>query len=375
MYRVDRKALIGILVITVAIGASMALTFQTFDAALNTQINNPKIGLVVNSPTSISDVEQISNIYAQAASTHAGRSNVYVFWDIIEPHKGEYDWRQSDILMSLNKNNNLKVTLYFSLINGKTLGPFPDWIGNPNLISVNPAQVASTLDAILTRYHIIDSVIIAGEADEHFRYNEQNIPVYRELFEQIYGELKSKHPDVQFGNAYSLHGVINKDLRHIVADLDVGDFVGFTYFPVDSLNEISKTPDEAAKDLEYALDLAGDKNVGFFEVGWSTSDFVNGGEADQQKFISNSFDFYNEYSQEIEFFTWYRQYDRPEGTCAVSTDAHDSKISITGGSGLGGNEHVVERLSRFVCNAGLIDSEGNPKPGWDEFTRQIMQSY
>lgn len=371
----DRRIIVGISVITVAIGASMALTFQTFDAALNAQINNPKIGLVVNSPSSTTDIEQISNIYGQAATTHAGRSNVYMFWDIIEPHRGEYDWRQSDILMSLNKNNNLQVTLYFSLINGKTLGPFPSWIGNPSLNSVDPVQVATTLDAILERYHIVDSVIIAGEADEHFRYNERDIPVYRELFEAVYAELKPRHPDVQFGNAYSLHGVVNKDLQHVVAGLDVGDFVGFTYFPVDSLNEISKTPGEAAGDLEYAVDLAGGKKVGFFEISWSTSGFVNGNEADQREFIADAFDFYNEHHGDIEFFTWYRQYDRPEGTCEISAGVHDSPISITGGSGLGSSEHVAERLSHYVCNAGLIGSEGNPKPGWDEFARQVLQSY
>jgi len=371
---VDRRAVIGIAVITVAIGASMALTFQTFEAALDAQVNNPKIGLVINPPTQTPDARLISEVYGQAASTGIGRSNVYVFWDAVEPRRGEYDWRQSDILMSLNKNNNLKVTLYFSLINGKTLGPFPDWIGEPGLASVDPAQVAAVLDAILARYHIVDSVVIAGETDEHFRYSERDIPVYRGIFEEVYAELKPRHPGVQFGNVYSLHGVINKDLRHVVAGLDVGDFVGFTYFPVDSLNDIVKTPDEAVADLERAREIAGGKRVAFFEVSWSTSGFVNGSAEDQRRFVAGAFDFYNENREDIEFLTWYRQYDRPAGTCSFEAEPGEKEVAVGGGSGLGSSAHVIERLSSYVCSAGLIDSEGVPKPGWSEFAAHVLRS-
>ena len=160
----DKRALIGIGVIVVAIAVSMSFTFQALNTTLDdgARAGNSKLGMVVNSPTSTPDVQEISEIYEQAAAAGIGRSNVYMFWNSIEPEKGEFDWSQSDILMSLNKNNNLQVTLYFSLINGKTLGPFPDWIGKPNLISVDEDQLVNALDAILTRYYIIDSVIIAG---------------------------------------------------------------------------------------------------------------------------------------------------------------------------------------------------------------------
>ena len=63
------------------------------------------------------------------------------------------------------------------------------------------------LDAILSRYHIIDTVIIAGETESQFRYYEQNIPVYKEFFTNVYDKIKEKHPDVKFGNsfAYIMH--------------------------------------------------------------------------------------------------------------------------------------------------------------------------
>ena len=371
----NKKILAGIAIIIVAIAASVTLTLQTFETAFtsgNTSTANPEIGLVINAPSSSADISQIREIYSQAATTGIGRNNLYLFWNMIEPEKEKFDWKQSDILMRLNQYNNLDVTLYFSLINGKTLGPFPDWIGKPSLISINDDQVVRTLDAILTRYYIIDTVIIAGETDEHFRYNEQNISVYKELFENIYTKLKQKHPNVQIGNAYSLHGVINKDLDHIVTDLNtVGDFVGFTYFPTDVLNDIIKTPAEAKQDLEHALVLADNKKIAFFETSWSTSNFVNGNENDQREFIKKSFEFYNENESEIEFMTWYRQYDKPTGSCAFAPQLDEEHVTIGGGSGLGSSEHVVERLDNYICNSGLLDVDGTAKPGWNEFKRQI----
>ena len=77
--------------------------------------------------------------------------------------------------MGLNEKNNHKVTLYFSIVNGGTLGPFPNWIGNPTLNLLNEDEVVNVLDAILSRYHIVDSVIISGETESQFRNNEQFI--------------------------------------------------------------------------------------------------------------------------------------------------------------------------------------------------------
>jgi len=289
--------------------------------------------------------------------------------------KRNFDWHQSDILMNLNKQNNLKVTLYFSLINGKTLGPFPDWIGNPSLNSISEDNTVNVLDAILTRYEIIDTVIIAGDTDIHFRYNEQNIPVYKELFNGLYNKLKEKHPEVKLGNSFSLHGIINKNLGHIVEELDVGDFVAFSYFPVDTLNEINKTPQEARNDLDAIFNLIPtEKTVGIFEISWSTDEFVNGNQKAQADFVNTVFDFYQDNESKLEFVTWYRQYDRQEGTCVVDPDTVEGSVSIGGSSGLSSSEYVAERLSHYICSAGLIDADGNPKPAWDEFSREVQMS-
>jgi len=359
----------GGLVVIIAI-AAVVLSFPSSEIISN-QKTNEKIGLVINSPNQSITLQELDQIYSEASTTGIGRSNVYLFWNIVEPVRGEYDWQQSDVMFGLNEKNNLKVTLFFSVINGQTLGPFPDWIGKPPLNSLGEEKLVNILDAILSRYNIIDTVIIGGETESQFRYYEQNIPVYKELFSGVYEKIKEKYPDVKFGNSFALHHVLNKDLAHIVSDLAIGDFVAFSYSPVDTLNDIVKTPQEAIEDLEKVFEIIPNKKVGFFEISWSTSDFIGGNTASQKDFLDNLFEFYSENESEIEFLTWYRQYDRLEDTCVTEQQEIEGSISVGGGSGLGSSEFVIERLNHYVCNAGLVDVNGNPKSGWYEFKKQI----
>lgn len=281
------------------------MSLPSDDIIVTHQKTNEKIGLVINSPNQVTTLQDLDKIYSTAATAGIGRSNVYLFWNLVEPVRGEFDWKQSDVLMSFNKKNNLQVTLYFSVINGETLGPFPSWIGKPPIQSLGDDRVTSVLDAILSRYDIIDTVILAGDTESQFRFYEQNIPSYKELFNAVYDNIKEKHPDVKIGNAFALHQVINKNLNHIVTELAIGDFVAFSYSPIDTLNYIVKTPQEAKEELQLVFDLAGDKKVGIFEISWSTSEFVGGNEELQAEFVEKSFEFYSENESKLEFFTWY----------------------------------------------------------------------
>jgi len=365
----DMKILGVIIGVAVSIAnIYLALLIPTLDTPIQT---NEKIGLVINTPNNSITLQNLDEIYSEASSTGIGRSNVYLFWNLVEPVRGEYDWQQSDVLMSFNKKNNLKTTLYFSIINGQTLGPFPNWIGKPPLNSIGEDRVVSILDAILSRYDIVDTVILAGQTESHFRFYEQNIPVYKELFNGVYDKIKEKHPDVKIGNAFALDQVLNKNLQYIITDLVIGDFVAFSYSPVDTLNDIVKTPEQAKEELLQVFDLAGDKKVGIFEISWSTSDFVGGSETDQREFLEKSFEFYTENESQIEFFTWYRQYDRPEGTCIVEAPVIGDDTLTIEGSGFGSSEYVAERLSNYICSAGMINNNGDPKPSWNEFKKQI----
>jgi hypothetical protein len=143
---------------------------------------------------------------------------------------------------------------------------------------------------------------------------------------------------------------------------------------VDSLNEINKTPQEAREDLETIMKLVPGKKKGIFEISWSTSEFVNGNEVEQTEFVKKVYDFYQTNKPQLEFVTWYRQFDRPEGTCIMTPEKTEEQISIGGSSGLDSSEFVIERLNHYMCNSGLIDINGHKKPAWNEFSRQVQMS-
>ena len=335
--------------------------------------NNESIGMVINSPSSSVTLKQLDEIFTDASSSGIGRSNVYLYWNVIEPVEGKFDWLQSDILMGLNEKNNHKVTLYFSIINGETLGPFPKWIGKPTLNGINQDELVTVLDATLSRYHIIDSVIIAGQTESQFRYNERFIPVYQELFSNVYDEIKQKHPDVKFGNSFALHNVLNKNLNNVVEELALGDFIAFSYTPTDTLNEISKNPDEAIEDLNKIFEIVPNKKIGFFELSWSTSNFVEGNDDSQKIFVEKLFDFYAQNESNIEFMTWFRYIDQQPSSCVAEVQKiGDQTITLGGGSSMGTSEHVIERLNQYNCNTGFVDVNQNGKIGWNEFKTQIQ---
>ena len=369
------KRILGI-IIPVLVIIIVSLLFISPSSENPTQKNNENIGLVINSPSSSVSLQQLDKFFTDASSTGIGRSNVYIYWNIIEPVEGKFDWSQSDIIMGLNEKNDLKVTLYFSIINGETLGPFPKWIGKPTLNGINEDELVTVLDTILSRYHIVDSVIIAGETESQFRYNEKFIPVYQELFSNVYDRIKQKHPDIQIGNSFALHQVINKNLNHIVTDLALGDFVAFSYTPTDNLNEINKTPEEAIIELNQIFEIIPkDKfqKIGFFEISWSTSNFVNGDYISQQDFIEKLFNFYGQNESEIEFLTWYRYIDQEIDTCVIKDqEIGDQTITVGGGSSFGTSEHVIERLNQYNCNAGIVTTDQKFKSGWNEFKTQIQ---
>lgn len=362
--------------IFIAIGIAIAAAFGVLAALPGAPTpqdqpveQNEKLGLIVNPPSQQVTLEQLDEVYSKASATGIGRNNLYMFWNHIEPQQDQYNWDNTDILMSFNKNNDLKVTMYFSIVNGRVIGPYPDWMGVPGFGTSLEQKTVKTLDAIISRYDIIDYVIIGGQLDAYFDDAEGSVEPYKEFFQNVYAELKQRHPNVKIGNAFSLNNVLNKDLQHYVTEFsETGDFVAFTYLPVDRLNDITKTPQQAQDDLQKMLDLVPNNKIAVFEISWSTSDLVHGGEADQAEFIKAAYEFYRQNDSKIEFFTWYRQYDRQEGSCAIEQEFPEASVSIAG------DQFVRERLASYTCNAGLINTDDSNKSGWSELKRQIQIS-
>ena len=370
--------IIGIVILVIAIGGSSAY-FLTKNDSINVDssqiesINqNDKVGIVINTINPPENIDDIEQSYIIASTSGIGRTNLYVHWDKLEPEKENFDWRFTDIMMKLNEKYNLKTTLFFSVVNADRLGPFPQWMGNQIIGETLEIETIRVLDEILSRYENIDYVIFAGDIDYHLQRASGTIPNYVEFFNGISTEIKSKHPEVKIGNTMSLENVLNKGMGpggpfELTPQLEMGDFIGISYKPTDTVGDINKTPLEAFEDLEKTLEIFPSHKLGFFEISWSTSDFVNGNTADQEQFIKSSLNFFENNESQIEFFTISRLFDKPKGSC-VSID-----IENVSGSGFGSNSYRLERSDEYYCNAGLIDINENPKPSWTQLKNNIPE--
>jgi hypothetical protein len=367
--------IIGIIILIVAIGGSSAYFLtknDTVDIYTESLYQNDKIGLVINTVNPPKSMDDLEKSYKIVATSGVGRTNLYVHWDRLEPQKGDFDWRVTDIMMKLNEKYNLKTTLYFSVINADRLGPFPSWMENQVLGKTLEDDTIRVLDKILSRYENIDYVIFGGEIDYHFQRATGSIPTYVEFFDNVYAKIKSNHPNVKIGNSLSLENIINKGMEpggsfELTPQLEMGDFIAFSYKPIDVVGDIDRTNQEAMDDLKKSLEYFPSQKLAFFEISWSTSDFVNGNNADQAKFIKYSLNFFEENESQIEFFTISRLFDKPKDSCM------SQNIENIEGSGFTSNSFRLERMDEYVCNSGLIDTNQNVKPSWTQLKTNISK--
>ena len=370
--------IIGILVLIIAIGGSSAYFLTKNDSDdISTSSSEPihqneKVGLVINTVNPPKGIVDIEKSYKVASTSGIGRTNLYIHWDHLEPEKGNFDWRITDIMMKLNEKYNLKTTLYFSVINADRLGPFPSWMGNQVIGKTLESDTARVLNEILSRYENIDYVIFAADIDYHFQRAPGTIPYYTEFFNNISSEIKSNHPNVKIGNSMSLENIINKNLFpngnfELTPKLEMGDFIALSYKPTDILGDINRTPQEAIEEFEKALEIFPSHKLAFFEISWGTSEFVNGSNDEQAEFIKSSLNFFEENESQIEFFTISRLFDKPKGSCV------SQNIENIGGSGFASNSFRLERIDEYLCNSGLIDKNENAKPAWTQLKTNIPQ--
>ena len=168
----------------------------------------------------------------------------------------------------------------------------------------------------------------------------------------------------------SLENVINKGMEpggsfELTPKLEMGDFIALSYKPTDVVGDIDRTPQEALANLEQSLEIFPSQQLAFFEISWSTSDFVNGNDNDQAEFIKSSLNFFEENESKIEFFTISRLFDKPKGSCV------SQHIESIDGSGFASNSFRLERIDEYVCNSGLIDTNENAKPAWTQLKTNI----
>ena len=77
------KKILGVIVGIVIIASAAAVLTLPNSETVTTQKVNEKIGLVINSPNQPITLQELDQIYSEASDTGIGRSNVYLFWNLV----------------------------------------------------------------------------------------------------------------------------------------------------------------------------------------------------------------------------------------------------------------------------------------------------
>jgi hypothetical protein len=74
--------------LVIIVGVAFALTYESEpDKIVFQGERNKKLGLVINTPETATTLETLNEVYSKASSTGIGRSNFYMYWNIIEPEE------------------------------------------------------------------------------------------------------------------------------------------------------------------------------------------------------------------------------------------------------------------------------------------------
>ncbi|MEM3170631.1 MAG: hypothetical protein QW838_07675, partial [Candidatus Nitrosotenuis sp.] len=95
----DKKVFVAIGVAIAVAMAILVLIPTTIEPPKPIEIlKNQKLGLVINTPAPQVTLDQLKEVYHEASLTGTGRTNLYLFWNHIEPQQDQYNWKDTDIL-------------------------------------------------------------------------------------------------------------------------------------------------------------------------------------------------------------------------------------------------------------------------------------
>lgn len=199
------------------------------------------------------------------------------------------------------------------------------------------------------------SYAIGNEIDMYFAQRPQEIAAYGRLLQQLKPIVAARHPTASFTTVWQFGSIarLRTTFAPIVASLD---HIGLTYYALNP--DFSVGPvDQMKRDLPTALDIARPLPIAFQELGYPSATLLGSSPERQAEFMRQSFDAIRAAgTHQVLGATYLFQSDLPQWLV---------------------NDFVVvyglndERFRAFLTTLGLRDQNDRPKPGWQEFLRQL----
>ena len=286
-------------------------------------------------------------------STRATHFHTSATWSTIERPAGSFDL--TALKETMNASAPLPVAFTLKIIEAGDRRMPEAYRG---LAWDSPEMVRRVSDVIEQAAPILGrrpwSYAIGNEIDMYFAQRPQEIAAYGRLLEQLKPIVAARHPTASFTTAWQFSSIarLRTTYAPIVASLD---HVALTYYPLNPDFSVGRV-DQLVRDLPTALEIARPLPIAFQELGYPSATLLGSSPERQAEFMRLSFDSIRAAGHQVLGATYLFQSDLPQwlvNDLLVAYRLDDPKFRA------------------FLTTLGLRDQDDRPKPGWQEFLRQL----
>ena len=276
-------------------------------------------------------------------------------WSEIEPSPGHFEWSEVDFRGRVADKYHLPISLNIRVVDGgsKSLNSeYASWkFDDPRLVS----RLADLIRAIgpHLRGHV-RWVSIGNEIDHYFNSHAGEIERYARLVAGVIPEVRRSFPGalvtVNFSN--QAPSLLRSRYQAITS---LQDFYSYNYYPLNA-DFTMRDPSVARMEMLEMINAAGNHDVMFQEIGYSSGAKVDGSEERQARFLEEVFATLHEFN------------GRVLAVCVNwMSDIPDSVVNQLGEAYRLPNS---DKFKEYLGTLGLFDKNGRPKAAWLVFQRE-----
>lgn len=319
------------------------------------------LGIIV-SPKGQFNHQNVTEAFNLANQAGAQITRYYFSWTGVEIENEVYDWRGTDYMVGRARQAGLRLSVAFQVIRTAIKEPRPadlesrDW-EDPELIERFSNLVLTFLDR---SSDIVDYVEIGSEVNSYLQYHQEDIEPFRAFYSAVYDNIKAEYPNVSVGTVFNYRALKDTDSFAIYERLNIGDYDGFTLYIYGANFAHTAHPEQVLVQLNEIAILTGDRQFAIDELGWTAATSLSGSASDQRMAVKYLFDFLALAPDRLKFINWFTLHDIAEAEC--------NRIAGT----FGIPAEYMELFSDFLCNFGLRENDGTPRPAWNEWVERAF---
>jgi hypothetical protein len=252
-----------------------------------------------------------------------------------------------------------RFAIVFNLIQIHVLGKYPN--GYTKFTDRGFAEAFANFALEFSQKYKPAYIFIGNEVNEYFKSHKREVDAYAEVVSRTADKLRDAKVGTKVGVVFSFRDVKENDKEDLVETITKdADLIGYTVYGYREPHFQFIDPEEGIEMLEDAGDFISDKPFAIVETGWNTSPLLGSSEEEQSKFVEALFKHLP--NSKAEFVSWFLLQDGKDCTNRAKQMVH-----------FGANVTSLQfnRFKAFLCNFGLLRSNGEPKLAWEEWQEAI----